>query len=66
MADKLSDELLKRIAGGSGRCYGYEGRAMAAELLEWRAKAAAAAQAASATGSASSAHPLWGIGGGTP
>lgn len=32
----LSDELLKQIAEGSGRCYPHEGKAMALELVERR------------------------------
>lgn len=40
----LSDELLKRIAESPHRCYGHEGRSMAAELIKWREKAKAAAQ----------------------
>lgn len=43
MADVLTDELLKRIAESSARCYGHEGRSMAAELLQWRLKAKEAA-----------------------
>lgn len=58
MSDKLTDDLLKTIANGSGRCYGYEGRAMARELLEWREKAAKAAQAASAQGSIGQPYPF--------
>lgn len=32
----LTDELLKRIAESPSRCYGNEGRAMAAELIRRR------------------------------
>lgn len=35
--DKVSDEVLKQVAAGSGRCYPHEGKAMARELLEFRA-----------------------------
>lgn len=35
----ITDELLKRILEGSGRVYAHEAKAMAAELLAWRAKA---------------------------
>jgi hypothetical protein len=44
---KLSDELLKKLATGSGRVYPFEGRAMAAELIEFR-RARADADAAKA------------------
>lgn len=49
MADVLSDDLLKRIAESPGRCYAHEGRAMAHELLLFRARAKEIAAAASAT-----------------
>lgn len=35
--DKVSDEVLKQIAEGNGHCYRHEGKAMARELLEFRA-----------------------------
>lgn len=34
----LSDALLKQIAESPNRCYSHEGREMAAELIERRAK----------------------------
>jgi hypothetical protein len=34
----LSDDLLKRIATGSGRVYPHEGKAMARELIERRSQ----------------------------
>lgn len=34
----LSDDLLKRIAEGSGHVYAHEGKAMARELIERRAR----------------------------
>lgn len=37
MADRVSDEVLKQIAEGSGRTYPHEGKAMARELIERRA-----------------------------
>lgn len=45
----LSDELIAKIADGSGRCYSHEGKAMAAEIREWRRRAAEAAKAAALT-----------------
>lgn len=42
----LTDELLNRIVTGTGRVYSHEAKDMAREVLEWRAKAAAAAKAA--------------------
>lgn len=36
MAADLTDELLKTIANSAHRCYGHEGRAMAAELIRRR------------------------------
>ena len=33
---KLPDDLLEKLATGSGRVYPYEGRAMAAELIDLR------------------------------
>lgn len=35
--DKVSDEVLKQITQGTGRCYPHEGKAMARELQEFRA-----------------------------
>jgi hypothetical protein len=52
---RLDDELIKKLATGSGRCYPYEGKAMAAEILEWRTKAAEAAKAAG-----NNPHPIYG------
>ena len=43
---KLSDELLKKIAEGSGRCYPHEGKAMAQEIIEHRTRLKEAAAAA--------------------
>lgn len=39
----LPDEIVQQIAEGSGRCYAYEGKLMALELIEWRRKAKEAA-----------------------
>jgi hypothetical protein len=39
----LDDELLKKIATGSGRTYPHEGKAMAEELIRRRAAEKAAA-----------------------
>lgn len=57
----LSDELIACIAKGSGRCYPHEGKAMAAEILEWRKKATDALKAAAAAGAAAPT-PAGGIG----
>lgn len=46
MSDKISDDTLKQIAEGSGRTYPHEGKAMAKELIEFRAHRAAVGQAA--------------------
>jgi len=35
----LTDDLLKHLAEGSGRCYPHEGKAMAQELIRRRAAA---------------------------
>ena len=35
---RLEDDLLAKIANGSGRTYPHEGKAMALELMERRAK----------------------------
>jgi hypothetical protein len=40
--DKLSDDVIKQIAAGSGRCYSHEGKKMAQEILERRAAEAMA------------------------
>lgn len=45
----LTDELLARITQGSGHVYSHEAKSMAAELLQWRKKAADAKAAAAAT-----------------
>jgi hypothetical protein len=37
MSAPLDDELLKKIANGSGRTYPHEGKAMAEELIKRRA-----------------------------
>jgi hypothetical protein len=42
MTAPLDDELLKKIATGSGRTYPHEGKAMAEELIKRRAVEAAA------------------------
>ncbi len=55
--DTLSDELLKRIAGGSGRCYSHEGKSMATELLARRKAAVEAAQAAQAATNPAPLYP---------
>jgi hypothetical protein len=39
--DKISDEILKQIAEGNGRCYNHEGKVMARELIEFRTERAA-------------------------
>jgi hypothetical protein len=49
--DKLADGVLKQIAEGNGHVYNHEGKAMARELLEFRAERAAAGQSL-ATGAA--------------
>lgn len=54
---RLSDELLKTISTGTGRCYAYEGRAMASELIERRAREASAAKAAPSFGAAALPYP---------
>jgi hypothetical protein len=46
---RLSDALLKTIAEGSGRVYPYEGRAMAAEIIEQRRLRADAGKTIAAT-----------------
>jgi hypothetical protein len=42
--DKLTDDVLKQIANGNGHVYNHEGKAMARELLEFRAERAAFGQ----------------------
>lgn len=42
--DKLTDDVLKQIANGTGRVYNHEGKALARELLEFRAERAAVGQ----------------------
>lgn len=42
--DKLTDDVLKQIANGNGHVYNHEGKAMARELLEFRAERAAVGQ----------------------
>lgn len=39
--DKMSDEVLTQIAEGNGHCYRHEAKAMARELIEFRAERAA-------------------------
>lgn len=53
---KLSDDVLKQIASGSGRCYPYEGRALAAEVIEWRRRSVDAAKIATLAMSQQSQH----------
>jgi uncharacterized protein YciI len=61
--DRLSDDVIKQIAAGSGRCYAHEGKKMAQEILERRAAEAAARTAASAP---LTIAPPWGTLGNTP
>lgn len=59
---RLSDELIRCIAEGSGRCYSHEGKAMAQEIKEWREKAAAAVKAAAAAAPPAVAPGMpWGL-----
>jgi hypothetical protein len=53
--DKVSDEVLRQVAEGSGYCYRHEGKAMARELIELRAAVAAASKAAPAPVQ----HSIW-------
>jgi hypothetical protein len=39
--DKVPDEVLEQIAEGNGHCYRHEAKAMARELIEFRAERAA-------------------------
>ena len=57
MSADLSQELIKQIAEGSGRCYNYEGKRMAQEILRRRAAEEAAAKAAAATQAAPTLYP---------
>jgi hypothetical protein len=61
---RLSDELIKQIAEGSGRVYNHEGKKMAQEIREWReaaAKAAAAAKIAAAPAPGGFTGTPWGL-----
>jgi hypothetical protein len=58
--DKLTDDVLKQIANGNGHVYNHEGKAMARELLEFRAqRAAGIAAAISASTPAPSTPSPW-------
>lgn len=46
MIEDLPTDIVKAIAEGSGRCYPYEGKRMAQEILRRRAADIAAAAAA--------------------
>ena len=39
--DKMSHDVLKQVAEGNGHCYRHEAKAMARELIEFRAERAA-------------------------
>ncbi len=61
-ANDLPTEIVKIIAEGSGRCYSYEGKRMAQEIMRRRAaEQAAAAAAAQANTTANAPLPPWGL-----
>lgn len=45
----LPDDIVKQIAEGTGRCYSYEGKRMAQEIVRRRAAEQAAAKTAATT-----------------
>ena len=59
--NELPQDIVKQIAEGSGRCYNYEGKRLAQEVLRYRAAAAKAAAAAQAAAAPPAPLPPWGL-----